>query len=83
MFSFIENSKVKLESNLEELLQYSYGMMQKKKASQIIEKELGHSIYPMTRPYRSEYTQKANKNRGREYQLGNNKQLDECSASMM
>lgn len=43
-FSFARENKVNIESNLEELLQFSYGMIQKKKAAEILEKQYGHNI---------------------------------------
>lgn len=47
VFSNIENQKVNLEADLEELLKYSYGIMQKKRATKIIEQQLGHNIVPV------------------------------------
>jgi exonuclease VII small subunit len=47
VFSNIENQKINLEADLEELLKYSYGIMQKKKATKIIEQQLGYNIVPI------------------------------------
>ena len=73
VFSFVENEKLNVELNLEELLKYSYGMLQKRKATQIIEKELGHSISPLLVNASQEYLQRKKDNK-----LG-----DELSGSML
>ena len=78
VYNFTDSNKIDLESNLEELLQFSYGMMQKKKASEIIQKELGHSITPIPKVNRDYSKYEYFKNRGR---LAN--KMEEISSSMM
>lgn len=73
MFSFIEDDKVNIELSLEDLLKYSYGMLQKRKATQIIEKEFGHTIFPISVSTSQDMTSKKK----------SNKYGDDLSASMM
>ena len=83
VFSFVEDNKIEIGSNLEELLQYSYGMLQKKKASEIIQKELGHNIVPMIKPSPINLSQyESFKNRGNNMNIINHESAD-VSSSMM
>lgn len=84
VFSFIEDYRVKVESNLEELLEYSYGMLQKKKASEIIQKELGNSITPVTNSPSLNLSQyESYKNKGKKMNMMNPNKTEDMSSSMM
>lgn len=83
VFSFIEEGKTQLDATLEELLDYSYGMLHKKKASQILQQEFGPQIYSVPNPNNYEYENKVPKKRGRGLNLKGNRNIDDVSASMM